>query len=195
MTQTATATTETKREESWHIAIGESAYASIAEMVANLERAREIESGEFDWEEEAERLGFVEGEASPVDEVEDGLTVIGHDATWTKDGKSFDDAEEACRSVEEYPDEEEAREAIEQDPLSLQVRSGWVSPGEEMVAEEFELLLGTGGPAVRIVGDINQGCLERPRLQVQDWFKPWTEYFQADRDTLQAYCDVFSVDY
>jgi hypothetical protein len=176
-------TTETKTREQETAErlreIGKSAYESIAEMVANLERAREIEDGTFDWEEEAERLGFVESFGE-----------------WKKGEEHFDDAEEACRSLpnedERYPSEEEARQAIEEDPLSLQVRSGWVSPGEPMTAEEFELLLGTGGPAVRIIGELDShGEPDRARLQTQDWFTPWTDYFGASQDTLLAYCRCF----
>jgi hypothetical protein len=55
-------------------------------------------------------------------------------------------------------DEDAAREAIQEDPLSFQVRSGWYQPGsEDNEPEEFELLLSTGGPATRIIGDIDRG--------------------------------------
>ena len=57
----------------------------------------------------------------------------------------------------EYHDEEAARDAIVEDPLSLEVRCGWHSPGETGDAEEFRLLLGTGGPAVRIIGELDNG--------------------------------------
>jgi hypothetical protein len=159
--------------------IGKSAFDCIAEMVANLERAREIEAGDYDWEEEAVRLGFVESFGE-----------------WKKGEERFDDAEEACRSLDKndelYLNEEAARQRIEEDPLSLQVRSGWTSLGEELKAEEFELLLGTGGPAVRIIGYLDQyGNPDNPRLQVQDWFQPWTDYLLADEDTLLTYCGCF----
>lgn len=72
-------------------------------------------------------------------------------------------------------DEDAAREAIQEDPLSFQVRSGWHSPGEESEPEEFELLLSTGGPATRIIGDIDNGSLTNPRLQAQDWFTSWQD--------------------
>jgi hypothetical protein len=183
-------TTETKTREQETAErlreIGKSAYESIAEMVANLERAQEIEAGRFDWEEEAERLGF----AATAGTDDDGDQI----GFYQKPGEEarFDDAEEACRSVEEYPDEEEARQAIEEDPLSLQVRSGWASLGEELKAEEFELLLGTGGPAIRIIGELDQyGEPDSARLQTQDWFTPWTDYFGASQDTLLAYCRCF----
>lgn len=91
----------------------------------------------------------------------------------------------------ECTSEEEALERIQEDPLSLQVRSEWVSLGDKMKPEEFELLLGTGGPAVRIIGDIDDGEPCSPRLEVQDWGKAWTEYRMADTEALEAYCAVF----
>ena len=88
---------------------------------------------------------------------------------------------------------EEARKEIEQDPLSVQVRSGWYSPGEEPGSpEEFEILLATGGPAVRIIGELDQyGQPTRARLQSQGWGTPWTDYLGADMATLLTYCGVF----
>lgn len=75
--------------------------------------------------------------------------------------------------------EEKAREAIEQDALSVSVRSGWHSPGDKegQKPEEYEILLCTGGPACRIVGTLNEHLEPATaRLEVQDWFQPWTEY-------------------
>ena len=92
----------------------------------------------------------------------------------------------------EYSSEEEARQQIEEDPLALRVRSGWVFPSKDMKPEEFELLLGTGGPAMRIIGDLDDSYEPyNCRLEVQNWFTPWTEYLQADQEVLEAYCRVF----
>ena len=71
------------------------------------------------------------------------------------------------------------RQRIEEDALSVQVRSGWYSPGargSDTKPAEYEILLCTGGPACRIVGDLSEyGEPETARLEVQDWFCPWTE--------------------
>ena len=92
----------------------------------------------------------------------------------------------------ECENQEDAQQRIQEDPLSLRVRSGWVSLDEGMVPEEFELLLGTGGPASRIIGELDNGKPYNCRLEVQDWFRPWTEYRQSDhRDILDAYCHEF----
>lgn len=95
--------------------------------------------------------------------------------------------------------EDDARTRIEEDALSLEVRSDWQSMGEPLEAAEFCILLTTGGPAVRIVGELDNGEPSRPRLEVQDWGTPWTHYlgeykdgsFEVSRDVLQAYCSVF----
>lgn len=74
---------------------------------------------------------------------------------------------------------EEAEQAILQDPLTVEVREDWHAVGatdESGKPAEWRILLCTGGPAVQIVGefDANQEP-EKPRLQHQDWFTPWTD--------------------
>jgi hypothetical protein len=106
-------------------------------------------------------------------------------------------ADETCEPEGFEFNEGEARERIQEDALSLEVRSDWYSPGADADDDarkpaEFCLLLTTGGPAVRIVGDLDEhGEPSRPRLQVQDWGKPWTEYLDADSAVLLAYCQCF----
>ena len=113
-----------------------------------------------------------------------------------------DDAAELAEltaAAGECTDTDGARERINEDPLSIEVRSEWTTLGESLTPGEFCILLCTGGPAVRIVGDLDRGEPSRPRLEYQDWGAPWTEYFppsegrhamttRAMRDALQAYC-------
>lgn len=71
---------------------------------------------------------------------------------------------------------EAAEQAIYEDPLSVEVRSGWYMPhGDKADREpqEYVVLLCTGGPAVRIRGDIELGA-STANLECQDWFTPWT---------------------
>lgn len=71
---------------------------------------------------------------------------------------------------------EEAERAIHEDSLSVAVRSGWYAPGakEDSAPAEYEILLCTGGPACRIVGELSgHGEPETAVLEVQDWFTPW----------------------
>ena len=69
---------------------------------------------------------------------------------------------------------DELEERAQEWPLSVLVRSSWISPGGEMRASEYEVLLSTGGPAVRIRGDLSEHCEpETVRLECQDWFVAW----------------------
>ena len=90
-------------------------------------------------------------------------------------------------------DAEEARERIQESPLSVQVRSGWRSVGDDHGdPEEFEILLSTGGPALHIRGELGAHCEpSRAWLEYQDWGTVWTQYFDVEQTTLLAYCSVF----
>jgi hypothetical protein len=84
---------------------------------------------------------------------------------------------ELVAAAGECESREDAEQRIQEDPLCLEVRSGWTTLDEPLQAEEFNILLCTGGPAVRIVGELDQGQPTRAWLEVQDWFTPWTQYF------------------
>lgn len=73
---------------------------------------------------------------------------------------------------------EQARERIQEDPLSVQVRCPWKFVGEENVKpDQYNILLCTGGPAVRIIGTLSEYLEpENARIQYQDWGTPWTDY-------------------
>lgn len=89
-------------------------------------------------------------------------------------------------------DESQAQETIQEGPLSVEVRSGWYTPGSEPEPEEFCILLSTGGPALRIRGELGQyNEPERAWLEYQDWGTPWTQYFDADQETLLTYARQF----
>ena len=90
-------------------------------------------------------------------------------------------------------DAESARERIQESPLSVQVRSGWRSVGDDHGDhEEFEILLSTGGPALRIRGELGAHCEpSRAWLEYQDWGTVWTQYFDVEQTTLLTYCSVF----
>ena len=75
-------------------------------------------------------------------------------------------------------DEEEARQTIQEDALSVEMRSGWYNPGSlDATPEEYMILLCTGGPACRIIGKLSEhGEPETAKLQYQDWYTPWEDY-------------------
>lgn len=84
--------------------------------------------------------------------------------------------------------EEEAIEAIENDPLSVEVRSDWESSADNFTPSEFRVVLCTGGPHVEIVGDLDQyGEPSRPRILFRDWGTSG-ELFDFDRDIVTRYC-------
>ena len=141
--------------------IGANAYASIAQMVERLDP---------DFWERLEELRDME-DRTPEDDAE--LAKM-----------------EATR--EHCEDDDDALEAVREDALSVEVRSDWHTPGDSGEDTEYCILLTTGGPAVRIVGDLNQW--KQPvtaTLQIQDWGTPWTDYREADQDTLLKYADCF----
>jgi len=91
-------------------------------------------------------------------------------------------------------DRDAAIELIKEDPLSVQVRADWYEPGEtDNKQTEFMILLCSGGPAVRIRGDLDcYGQPTRAYLQYQDWGTPWTDYFETGAaDTLLEYAAYF----
>jgi hypothetical protein len=96
---------------------------------------------------------------------------------------------------EEEMRDDEARDEIEQSVLSVLVRDGWRTPGSpsEDGAEEYEILLSTGGPALRIWGTLDAcGEPHSAELQHQDWGTPWTRYPAPEATLLQfARCFYF----
>lgn len=150
--------------------IGKSAHAAIAEMVAALDV-------DYDRLEELDTTQNNE-DINNLIETSEATELV-----------------ELREAAGECTSREDAEERIREDALSVMVRGGWQSIGEmDRLAGpvEFEILLSTGGPATRLVGDIGEhGEPENVRLEAQDWGTPWTEYREADAETLRAYAAVF----
>ena len=88
--------------------------------------------------------------------------------------------------------EDQAREAIQEHPLSLEVRSAWDVVGGDTSPAEFRIVLCTGGPHVEIRGELDQYQQpSRAWLQYQDWGTPLTQYFDIEQSTLLEYCHQF----
>jgi hypothetical protein len=114
-----------------------------------------------------------------------------------RDREELDDDEreelaELETAANECADREDAERRIHDDALSVEVRSGWASPGDTLTAEEFCILIATGGPAVRIRGELDEHLVPRRAwLEAQDWGTPWTQYFDASQETLLTYARCF----
>jgi hypothetical protein len=93
----------------------------------------------------------------------------------------------------DYKSQDEAINAIQDDPLSVEVRSSWQSVGEALTPSEFCVLLCTGGPACRIIGELDEhNQPSRAWIEYQDWGTPWTQAFNViEQDTLLSYCSQF----
>jgi len=103
-------------------------------------------------------------------------------------GKDSDDHES-------WHDRDRARERIEEDALSVEVRGDWHTPGDEdgSAPTEYNILITTGGPAARITGNLDRGQPTSAVFEYQDWFKPWTEVYtgSADAEILLQYAQCF----
>mgnify|MGYP001608246708 CR=1 FL=1 len=105
----------------------------------------------------------------------------------------------AAEDAEDDDAREEAERAIQEDALSIQVRGGWHTPDDEDgdAPEEFTILLCTGGPAVRIIGELDEhnqpSTLHAIHLEHQDWFTPWTTVALGieDKEALVSYARCF----
>lgn len=177
--KTAPAQTREEEQAARLQSIGKSAHSALAEMVAALEcdyeRLEELRTDREEWnarhKEGNEQTDYAAGSLD-ADEL-----------------KELESAAGDCK------DREDAEQRIHEDPLSLDVRSDWYAPGDSDkggAPSEFRLLLGTGGPAVRIIGELNEhGEPTSATLQTQDWFTQWTDYREADEEMLLTYCRCF----
>lgn len=82
--------------------------------------------------------------------------------------------------------------------LSITVRDGWRAPGQltDEMPEEFEILLATGGPAVRIYGELDHHGEPSSlcQLQNQDWRTPWQQVVPVTDEqqaALLTFCRCF----
>lgn len=162
---------------------------TIAELVAALgcdyDRLEELR------DERADMASAIERAELPSDKAMCALALSDWDA---ENGEELAELVQAA-TVDGYEMEnaEQARERILESPLSVQVRSGWTDPGATFEAEEFEILLSTGGPALRILGELDEHKQpSRAWLEYQDWGTPWTHhYVEGFTDTLLTFSQQF----
>ena len=94
--------------------------------------------------------------------------------------------------AQDCPDEDEARQAILEDALGIQIRSDWGEPGD-LEPGEYMILLCTGGPAVRIIGQLDSCHPASAQIEYQDWGTPWTALptSSAEEADLLTYASQF----
>ena len=108
----------------------------------------------------------IECDFDRLEELRDGLAL-----EWS------DELAELEEQAGKYADQDEARDAIHATPLSVEVRSGWRSVGEDAgEPEEFRIVLCTGGPHVELVGVIG----DTARVVFRDWGESGEYYPDAD---------------
>lgn len=101
---------------------------------------------------------------------------------------ALEKAADGCENIDD------ALARIEEDPISVQVRSGWADPGEALEPAEYQILLATGGPGARIVGVLDQhGEPASAYVEGRDWGTPWIRISssQDDERILIAYAACF----
>ena len=92
---------------------------------------------------------------------------------------------------------EEIRESIINSALSVEFRNGWYSDLYHLkgVTEpiEFKILLSWGGPALRVIGELDDYGPVNPKLQYQDWGTLWTDFeiTEDQQDALNWFCNCF----
>lgn len=90
-------------------------------------------------------------------------------------------------------DREAAETRIQEDALSVEVRSDWHAVGDDSDSSAFRIVVCTGGPHVQIRGELYGSEPSCAWLEYQDWGAPVTERVnsQGDMDTLLTYARCF----
>lgn len=157
---------QTLTDESHSLNQAKSKLEGIKEMI----RACSIETAAEDFSKtlsESACIRFLEENREDLSEMGDLEQLREKVASWLAAG---------CEMTGFSFNEDDARQAILEHPLEIQVRSDWESPGTELRPTEYFVLLCTGGPEVRIIGGLNDRLeATDARLEHQDWGTLWTE--------------------
>jgi len=103
--------------------------------------------------------------------------------------EELEDDADGCTNLDD------AERALLESALDVGVRSGWTNPAEKLEASEFMILLSTGGPSVRIVGELDaHGIPDRAWIEYCNWGITWRELCaitSEERELILAYCQHF----
>jgi len=120
---------------------------------------------------------------------------IGHIESIVEDYENFNYIENLNVTCDEdYEKQEEIKESILNSALSVEFRSGWTSNPNDIELEEFKILLTWGGPALRVIGQLNQYKEpENVKMQFQDWGTCWTDFeiTENQQRALNWFCNCF----
>jgi hypothetical protein len=123
----------------------------------------------------------------------DRLRELGETPVGELDTDELEELAELKEAAGECESEDDAHERIQEDPLSIELSGTW-NVCSTPVADKAIILLGTGGPAVRIVCELDSYMQpQHAWIEAQDWFQPWTEYLgnAISRGDLLGYCSHF----
>jgi hypothetical protein len=158
--------------------------ASVADMVAALncdfDRLQELRDERDDLTSAAE-------DPESNDEQAEAVAAL---AAW--DDENAAELNDLEHTAGDCADQDDARARIQEDALSVEVRSAWDVVGGDTTAAEFRIVLCTGGPHVEIMGELDQHqqpC--RAWMQYQDWGTPMAQFFSVEQSTLLEYCSQF----
>lgn len=87
-----------------------------------------------------------------------------------KTPEQIEELQELGDALSGFDDADDAEQRIYELPLSVEVRSGWHTPGEESTPGEFRVVLCTGGPHVELLGELDHnGEPCRVWVAARDW--------------------------
>ena len=114
---------------------------------------------------------------------------IGHIESMVEDFKK----DKIFENLKDFESQDQLRESILNSALSVEFRSGWATFKEDFEPEEFKILLSWGGPALRIIGELDNYSPVNPKLQFQNWGTPWTDFeiTEDQQDALNWFCNCF----
>ena len=108
---------------------------------------------------------------------------------WDWDGLADDELPHPL----DYQSREEVEQAIQEKPLSVEVRSGWASVGESADPAEFRILLCWGGPSVEIRGELDGNFVpESVKVFYADWGGPGEYILSGEEgEAVTEFCKQF----
>jgi hypothetical protein len=103
------------------------------------------------------------------------------------------DVEDELPHPLDYQSREEVEQAIQETPLSVEVRSNWASVGRSADPAEFRIMLCWGGPSVEIRGELDGNFVpESVKVFYVDW-DSYGQYILSDeeREAVTEFCQQF----